>query len=294
MNRHVKKVMIVLTVAAFALGGCGGDDDITIIRQNPDPQPPQGLTSVTGDEAVFLFWFGPYDRDLKEFIVYSSEEAEAGYEEIGRVAAIDNPDLDLIIYEYVDLGAGNGDTWYYAIASVDLDGRVSELSAEEVFDTPRPEGEVRLWDRAALGSQSGYSFLLDSIVSWDDDVADVWVDSVEGVFYLNDGASIPDFQDMGYTESFDDIGWAPQVGWSQLLFMELIAGHTYVLRIGTFPDYNYGKMRVKSIGVSSVLFQWAFQTSLNNPELAPPSDGGEGPVVIDNPNSSSANAATGQ
>lgn len=296
----MKTAMVLLIVAAFALGGCDDDDDVTILRESPAPQPPQGVTSVTGDDAVYLFWFGPYDHDLDEFIVYRSDVADAGYNEIGRVDAEDNPNLNLIIYKYIDLTAANGDSWYYAVATVDLDGRVSELSAEDVFDTPRPEGEVQLADTTASPADAGYNFVFDTIVSFDSPFADIWIDQVGGTFYINSGLSRDSWlQDMGYTDVFTDtivypdtlrdVGEAPVDGWTAFTGIELIEGHTYVIWT---DDQHFAKMRVKELYANSVLFQWAYQLVRGLPELAPPSDGGDGSVVIDN--SSSNNAAVGQ
>jgi len=100
---------------------------------------------------------------------------------------------------------------------------------------------------------------------------------VGGIFYLNAGNENTDLQDMGYTETFDDIGWAPQNGWSENGWAEIILGHTYVIWT---DDFRFAKMRVESIHDADgfVLFRWAYQTAPDNPELAPRSDGLEKPV----------------
>jgi hypothetical protein len=76
---------------------------------------------------------------------------------------------------------------------------------------------------------------------------------------------------MGQTDSFDEIGWAPQTGWSGLGWLELIEEHTYVIRVGYPGNVHYAKMRVTGIDEINdrVSIDWAFQVAADNPELAP-------------------------
>jgi len=271
MKSKLFPIFVVLGALVFV--GC--DDDNCIF--DPVPATPQGVFSITGDGTVYLYWYGPYEADIVEFIIWRSDEPVHNYREIGRRAAEANPNLDLIIYEYVDEGADvrNGKTYYYAVSTVDAAGQVSDLSAEEVFDTPRPEGEVVLYDSVSAPSLSGWRFSSYSRVG--PSLADVIVDTVGGIFYLNASNENTDLQDMGYTETFDDIGWAPQNGWSENGWAEIIPGHTYVIWT---DDLRFAKMRVESIHYDDgfVLFRWAYQTAPDNPELAPRSDGPEKPV----------------
>lgn len=264
---------ILVVFGLLTLVGC--DDDNGIF--NPVPAAPQGVFSITGDEAVYLYWYGPYEADIVEFIIWRSDEPVHNYREIGRRPAVANPNLDLIIYEYVDEGqyVENGKKYYYAVSAVDAAGQISELSAEEVFDTPRPEGEVVLYDSVSAPGLSGWHF--SSYLRIDPSLADVFVDTLGGIFYLNAGNENTDLQDMGYTETFDDIGWAPQNGWSENGWTEIILGHTYVIWT---DDFRFAKMRVESIHDDDgfILFRWAYQTAPDNPELAPRSDGLEKPV----------------
>lgn len=262
---------ILVMVGLLTFVGCDDDDCIF----NPVPATPQGVFSITGDGAVYLYWYGPYETDIVEFIIWRSDEPVHNYKEIGRRAAEDNPKLDLIIYEYVDEGADvrNGKTYYYAVSAVDAAGQVSELSAEEVKDTPRPEGQVFLFDAAIEPSLSGYHFADSSTV--DSSESDVYVDRFNGVFYLNAGNDYTDLQDMGYTESLYDIDTAMTDGWSQVGWAEIILGHTYVIWT---DDLHFAKMRVESINLNSVTFMWAYQTDPDNTQFAPWTDGLEKPV----------------
>lgn len=272
MNRLLGFILIL--VLAAGLVGCSDDDEDLIIVTSK-PITPQGVTSVTGNAAVHVFWYGPYQADIASFRVWRSLEPVDNYIMIGTIQAESNPNLDLIQYEFIDASAPNGQTFFYAVTSVDRGGRESELSAENVFDTPRPEGDVSLWaSLSEFPGFSGYVLSEDLRVDWNSAAADVYVDSVDGVFFLNARDVDTDLQDVGFTSSFDDIGWAPTEGWSVNGWTELILGHTYIIRT---RDLNYAKMRVESINTGSVTFQWAYQTVADLPELAPGHVGAEKP-----------------
>ena len=262
---------VLAALLMFALG-CSEDCDDCIY--DPAPAAPQGVYSITADGEVYLYWNGPYERDIKEYIVWRSFDPIDNYVAIGSRTADANPNLDLIVYEYIDRTAENGVTYYYAVSTVDKAGHESELSAENVYDTPRPDGEATVHDYAVRPDSAGF-FLNASArtVSGSSSLADVHLDRVGEVFYLNAGhygqsGIAVDIQDMGYTGSFDDIGYAPGSGWSKALFAEVIVGHTYVIWTA---DSHFAKMRCIAVDqvVGSVTFQWAYQTDQDNPELAP-------------------------
>ena len=259
----LKKLIVlpILLILAIALSGCS-DDEILII--NEIPAAPQGVFSITGDNAVYIFWNAPYEADLDEFFVYRSFEPVNNFVVIGTVIADDNPNLDLVLHQYTDNTAVNGQTYYYAVASVDFAGQVSELSAEDVFDTPRPEGTIIIPEISTDPTIAGLDLSTQSRVSWNDPNADIYLDTVAGIFYINATDTLTDLQDMGYTESFDDIGYAPTTGWSENGWAEVILGHTYVIWT---RDLHYAKLRVTTITSSFVDFQWAYQLDQDNPEL---------------------------
>ena len=265
----MKKLFSIGFVVLMGLGfvGCSDDDNPVY---DPVPATPQGVYSVTGDEQVFVYWNGIYETDVKEYLVYRSLDAVTGYQVIATVAAQSNPNLDLLVYEYEDDNVNNGTTYYYAVASVDHAGQRSELSAENVFDTPRPQGTVVLFPNNIEPSLSGFNLETATQVYDTSAIADVYVDIFDGVYYLNVTDVNIDIQDMGYTSNFDEIGWSPEYGWSDLGYVELILGHTYVIWTA---DDHFAKMRMESINASnSVTFQWAYQTDQSNLELALPAN----------------------
>jgi len=259
--RNMLKSLIFGSALLIAVG-CDNNNNPIVV--DVVPAAPQGVYSVTGDNAVYIYWNGPYEKDITKYRVYRSLNQTTGYTAIGSRDAASNPNLDLIVYEFIDNTAVNGQTYYYAVASVDAAGHVSELSAESVFDTPRPEGTAVVFDVAIEPSLAGYDLSGRVNVRWDSSDADIYVDRSGGVYYINVADAQTDLQDVGFTASFDDVGFAPTDGWSTNGWAELIVGHTYIVWT---RDLNYAKMRVESLNSSSVSFRWAYQTDPNNPEL---------------------------
>ncbi len=267
----IKLTSLMLVLLALGMVGCSDDDDIVAIH-DPVPASPQGVFSITGDDQTWIFWNGIYDSDVDEYVVYRSLEALDGYQAIATIDAESNPNLDLIVYHHVDETANNGTTYWYAVTSVDNAGQESELSAENVFDTPRPDGQVYLFFNDDTPSLAGFNLAAHANVPDTSTAADVWMDrDIDGVPYLNVGNIDTDIQDKGFTDYFDDVGWADTLGWSELGYTEIILGHTYVIWTA---DNHFAKMRALSFntgigGLNSVTFEWAYQTDPGNLELAP-------------------------
>ncbi len=265
----MKKIIgsLMVAVAVFTLTGCEDDQ----ILGDSVPAAPQGVFSITGDHAVYLYWNGPYESDIEEYIIFRSFDPIDNYNEIGRRDALSNGSLDLIQYEFVDNSAQNGQTYYYAVASVDRSGQISDLSAEEVFDTPRPEGTIRVLDTTGSYATSGYSFAAENTVAWNSTAADIWFDQVGGIMFINKGRTDTDMQDMGWHSSLDAVNVAPTDGWINGSFAEVVDGHVYVIWTA---DNNYAKIQIDNISFANsyVDLHWAYQTDPGNPELSLPKE----------------------
>ena len=269
----------LMLIVALAAAGCNSDDDV--LASNPIPVSPQGVISITGDGVVHVLFNGIYDRDVDYYRVWRSREELDNYTVIGTVDAVTNPNLDLVLYRFDDNNVANGVSvpYFYAVTSVDFAGQESGLSAESVFDTPRTEDEAALFSNDQQnGLISGFNLATGLAVYDTSSLADIYVDRFQGILYLNIGSVDVDIQDMGYTEpitfdgdvlAFDNIGWAPQDGWSELGYVEVIEGHTYVIWTA---DNHFAKLRVYNAdpGAGLIAFNYAYQTDVGNPELSIP------------------------
>lgn len=274
----MKRMLWIPAVLALSLAGYGCDhhdhdhyhDGTTGVGYDRAPIPA-GLYSVTGDESVELHWAPIRDAGVLGYNVYRAASYDGPYDWIGKRVGAES-------VTFVDNDVVNGVTYFYAVDSYTQD-ETSDLSYEEIADTPRPDGtRLRVYEFEARPDESGIDFgdVLDGqytqrdelVVPWDDAFASYYVLELDGLLRLVptevfvDGESFwNDLQDFGYTDDLDDVNFAPAEGWSlDPVGVELILGHSYIL--WTWDDY-YAKMRVVEINYdqSYVVVDWALQTS---------------------------------
>jgi hypothetical protein len=257
-------------VAGIALTGC--DDDKVVYVEDPPPAVPTGVTTITGDGEVEVLWYPVREDDVAGYGVYrNSESIEGPY---SRIATLHGKETS----SYLDGGLVNGDTYYYAVDAFDFAGHESALSYEDAFDTPRPDGSsTNVFALQSDSNRSGIDFSdygsSSFVTAHDATDADVFFQRIGSVIYAKGTIiqSLPnDIQDLGYTESLDDISWAPTQGWSVAPNgVELIEGHTYV--VWTWDQY-FAKFRVVALLGSGTptgaQIDWAYQIDNNNPELS--------------------------
>jgi hypothetical protein len=226
------------------------------------PAAPRGIRTISLDNAVEIQWLANTEADVAGYKIWWSDTYDGRYEVLASTEAT----------SFLDVGATNGRTVYYALTAYDFSRNESELSTDLVYDTPRPEGlNVALAEYVVNPLASGYDFSTYSIGNYADDFTDFFYEYTAGrrsLLVWND----TDIQDMGYTASLDDISSAPILGWSESKSAEAIVGHTYVIRTW---DQHYAKVRLKEASSTRIVFDWAYQTAVNNVELRtlrPPSD----------------------
>jgi hypothetical protein len=276
MKRRLIVKLAAIPLLALAIASC----DRTVDRQfgpPPDVTPPpipSGVITTTMDHQVLIEWnavsMDPSYNDLAGYKVYRS---------------INNQDFSLIatvgfdVTSYLDEGLVNGTTYFYAVSSFDFAGNYSDLSSDNAFDTPRPEGTVTLYtlNDPSYEDRSGFDFSREIRVTWDNPEANFYIqynsDPHVQTFYIyvpQDGSRI---QDMGYTQNFDEITFAPETGWSSQGICEAIVGHTYVIKTS---DNHYAKVRAITFSSNPTFnmeFDWGYQVDPGNRELkvAPPS-----------------------
>lgn len=264
MKKIILTSLALLTL--IALIGCGEREVIRYVEIDENPARPQGVYSITADEAVYLYWLPVQDADLKNYRIWYSTTADGVYENIG----LSNDE------SYVDYDVVNGETYFYAVTAVDRANNESELSYETIFDTPRPERfDQDLYENVNFAGISGFDLSAGAVVPDNSVRADIYIDfdtKLES-FFINVTDTLTDIQDMGFTEDFDEIGYAPSDGWSFVGWVEVIKGHTYVVWT---RNNHFAKIRVTDADYTNfeyITFDWAYQTSttdLGRMELSRP------------------------
>jgi len=249
----MKKLLLTLLLLSAAILYYGCDMNDFHDFDNEPPSPPSNIYTVTGDNRVDIMWDENPERDIAGYNVYFSWD-DYKYELLGSTEN----------NYYIDYGAENGETYYYAITAYDYNGNESDLSEDLAYDTPRPEGfNQTIFDYLKFPNNSGYDFSAFSVVPYDDQTSDFFFENYEGTFYL-DVWDDSDIQDMGETNDIYDISYAPTTGWSSTKDVIAKIGHTYV--VWTW-DNHFAKIRIKNITSERIVFDWAYQTVEGNDEL---------------------------
>jgi hypothetical protein len=250
----MKPIWILSFLALALVAGCRNN------MVNPDvipPVPPSGLRTATGDNFIELFWNTNSEADVAGYNVFVSASYNGPYDLLGSTRS----------NYFLDNGAQNGSTYYYAVTAYDYDGNESDLSKDVAYDVPRPEGyNVVLSEFNRTPDLAGYDFSTYSVISFDASGADMYFENYNGTLYM-DVYTDTDIQDMGPTGSILDINEAPASGWSSTHDAVLQVGHTYV--VWTHDDH-YAKFRVSTLSSGRVVFDWAYQLQKSNPMLKRP------------------------
>ena len=242
--------VLALSIALLALG-CHEDK---VVNVNAPPHTVDGVYSVTGDGRVTVYWRANQENDIAYYKVYRNNAPTGTFTLVGSSSGT----------SFVDTSVTNGNTYYYAVAAVDGAGQESpQLSVENVFDTPRPEGTgVTLTSTGTTDATSGWDFSAQVRRGHADPLTDMWYDSSSGsdLIYVPTDTKI---QDAGFV-ALVDVDFAPPSGWSSDGIVEAITGHSYIVLT---RDNHYAKFEVKSHSGTSMTLDWAYQIDPNNPEL---------------------------
>lgn len=254
---------MLLIATVVGLSGCR---DETAPRDLNPPAAPRGFYSVTGDNTVYLSWLENTESDVAGYRIYESSCASGPGCPYTRIGSTDGRSAT----DFTVTGLTNGVTKYYAVAAVDFAGNEGDLSYENVFDTPRPEGfGARISDYLTSPAVSGWDLSAASVRPWDDASTDIFYGDNGSVAQMFVPDLQTDIQDAGYASSLDAVDFAPSSGWSPTGSVELIVGHCYVVWT---RDNHYAKFRVTRFvpqpsGPPRVEFDWAYQVDSGNPEL---------------------------
>ncbi|HVP39819.1 MAG TPA: fibronectin type III domain-containing protein [Candidatus Saccharimonadales bacterium] len=268
MTYRLASVAILAGLIGLTASGCHDNRDSWQV-----PAAPRGVRSVTGDGRVTITWLANTESDIRGYNVYWSPASGGGQGPYKRMGFTHDT-------FWVDTDVQNGVTYYYAVTAVNDAGMESELSADNVHDTPRPEGyDLRLYNAAydsldgAARDSSGLRFDTHTVqTGWRDPGADVFYKGAAGDRGLYTEDTTTYIVDMGPATSLQDVDYAPATGWSTGTVM-LVAGHAYVIH--TRDDY-YASMYVREVQDRWLLLDWAFQTDQGNRELKGTAPGARG------------------
>lgn len=257
MRRSLRSLAGLAGSIAFVTLAAGCMDETRPREDTTAPAAPQALYSVTGDSQVSLYWVNNTEPDFQHYAVWRGDSYDGPYDQIGTTASP----------VFVDQNVVNGRTYFYAVSAVDQAGNDSELSKENVFDTPRPEGFGVLLVNASSDptGPSGYDFSSVSRRLSTDPATDVSYTMDGGVGVLATRDADTQIQDAGFHQ-LDELDWAPLQGWSPTREAEAVAGHAYYVWT---RDNHFAKVRVTSLTASQVALDWAYQIDPGNQELAP-------------------------
>lgn len=258
--------MAVLVLGATLPVGCepGEHRGDSWCPDTQAPAAPRGLWSMTGDREIRVMWIANTEDDLDGYRIYRSTEP-TGY--FPRVATVSDRATS-----FTDREVHNGVTYYYAISACDGAGNESDLTADTIHDTPRPEGDgLELGNARLAPRDAGYDFSSDRVVGGEEIDADIyyWHSPEDGAWMITTERSNEDYtdiQDAGYL-ALEDVDWAPERGWAPAGEVPLVEGHSYV--VWTW-DNHFAKFRVASITADRVVIDWAYQVDEGNPELLRP------------------------
>lgn len=273
-------LMALLTFAvSMFLSGCDEDADTHPgLVDDIDPAVPTGVYSVTGDALVTVVWNDIDEYDLVLYRIYRHDDTIADpteYHFLAEVAWDENYDPASLTHWFDDYDVENGRTYLYAVLSVDANGNESNLSYEDVFDTPRPEGfDIWLQDsRGTLWTQSGFDFSEQNPLPqpWNDADTDIYVEfDDDGIPWVVAASDDVQLQDYG-TILLAWVDYAPRNGYSAAGRAELIDGHSYIVRIAG-QGIHFAKFQVTDLAADRVRIDWAYQVDEDNPELRAPAD----------------------
>jgi hypothetical protein len=241
------------------------------IVEKSELNPPLGLRSITGDTQVTLRWYSSnYEDDFGGYLIY---QATGNYE---RIAPETMPSA-FTVADTVKVDLDGSPPTVHTILGLE-NGYPSNI----VTDTPRPFGTATIYQQEAEpDQQAGFDFSEGLEVPYLDSDCDIFLDVYTIADNLHYSLTSPDqassalrtteIQDMGYTDSFDQIDISPEEGWDPDYSVDVLdmVNHTFALKT---EDDNFVKLRVLSTSLPSddpawVRFEYGYQTISGDPNF---------------------------
>jgi len=250
---------------------------VQVFVPTPTPPPvPDAPQVIALDGAAYFIW-GADARGAADFSHYRVYQ-DAG----GTSYLLGETDSE----GFLDLLAGNGNTYAYFVTSIDTDGHESAGSAS-ASGTPRPDFTAEfMYDHFADPTLSGFFFQEDEATlavgdgsalanvhfRFETDVSGWWLVPGTGTEVYDAGFTTALKCGVGADAGCTDVSVAPSSGYTAA-DVSLAVESSYVLRvIGADGLTHYGVIRVTHLGLDQngdaiMIFDWAYQLQEGNRNL---------------------------
>jgi hypothetical protein len=251
--------------------------DVVAVPGTARPAAPTALDGVGLDNAAFLRWTAPANAaSVSKYVVFlTSVDGEAALYQAGQTDGTG----------FLDQRAENGARYGYRIATLDTLGHYSNLSSE-VFVSPRPDysGEF-LYAFADSAELSGFRFQPNELdnptlpgtsasAHWrlESDAAGLRIVPLNGTQVTEFGPTTALVCGPGADEGCTAARVAPAAGYTTSP-IAVNAEYSYVFRVtGNDGQPHFAVLRVTMVGTSQgkdlMIFDWAYQTRANEPQLS--------------------------
>ncbi len=267
-------ILAALVLSALFLLGC--EEETRYITTPDVPAVPVGVYSVTGDGYVDVYWQSNNDGGVTDgYGVYRYVGTNGDVDEYELLGTVDASSSQVEEYSYRDNGLQNGTTYWYAVNAYNGYGE-SELSSQDAFDTPRPQGSATLDLTSEDAMRLGWDFSQARSRDWQSVDAEVFFEYDQNLdaFFLWANWDDVYVQSYGHTDDLRNVNWGePGAGWNNVGWVQLVEGHAYLVAMGEVDEddisEHYAAVRVTRLDNADqeLSFQWAYQTDPFNPEL---------------------------
>ena len=296
----MKYLKIALLLSVAILLACSETDTIFETLDKTKMSPPLGLTSVTQNGQVTLFWYtSNYEKNFGGYYIFqangnlstqsSDSSLSAAFVKVDSlVFNASNASTGSLIFSdkvqsTVIRGLTNGQTYSFAVVAYNRkDKKEISYPSNIVTETPRPDIATVVLKSASTGqvtgddSKAGFDFDTFSVVSvpangyTNDNGADIVNEAFDpgkagDIRAWLAGMNGAGLQDSGYMDHLDGADIAPDKGYSeQGKSIAVLLGHVYAVKTG---NNKYGKLLITKIGGApdyEITFNAAFQTQAGN------------------------------
>lgn len=252
--------------------------DVVAVPAAQRPAPPTSLDAVGLDNAAFLRWSPPSSAGaVSKYVVYlTSVDGKAALYQAGQTDGTG----------FLDQRAENGSRFGYRVATLDTLGHYSNLSSE-VFASPRPDfsGEL-VYAFADSAAASGFRFQANEAdnpivpgtspsAHWrlESDMSGWRIVPLNGTQVTEFGRTTALVCGPGADAGCRAARVAPAAGYTTAA-IPVNAEYSYVFRVtGSDGKPHFAVLRVTMLGTDQsgkdlMIFDWAYQTIPNDPQLS--------------------------